>query len=91
MNIKNGEIEPGKEGKIEFEWIGEFQKENLERSMTFVAGGSTETRFTVPIFVEGTDPTPKKVAKRKITPSEKRIESPRTSKKSSVKTERSGD
>ena len=91
MKIKNSEIKPGKQAKIEFEWKGEFQKENLERSLTFIAVGDSETRFTVPFFVAGTNPTPPKAAPKKtITPSEKTIDSP-ASGQIKIEPKKSGD
>jgi len=52
-------LEPGSSANVKIEWVGEFEKENIERSATFVAGGVTDTRFTIPFVVVGTDPTPK--------------------------------
>jgi len=59
--ISQDEISPGSSAKIKFKWNGGFQKENFERSMTFIAAGSAETRFTIPFVVAGTNPTPKPV------------------------------
>ncbi len=68
MKFSDKPIKPGKETKIKFNWKGEFEKENFERSVTFVVTGSGSTRFTVPFVVEGTDPTPppKKPVRKKI-------------------------
>lgn len=68
MKFSKKAIKPGKKTKIKFKWKGEFEKENFERSMTFVVTGSGSTRFTVPFVVEGTDPTPppKKPVRKKI-------------------------
>ena len=69
MKLSDKPIKPGKKTKIKFKWEGEFEKENFERSITFVVTGSGSTRFSVPFVVEGTDPTPvKKAAKRKPVP-----------------------
>lgn len=58
VKLTDKPIKPGKDTKIKFKWEGEFEKENLERSVTFVVTGSGSTRFTVPFVVGGTDPTP---------------------------------
>lgn len=66
MKLDDDSLKPGKKTKIKFKWNGEFQKENFERSVTFVVTGSGSTRFSVPFIVKGTDPTPeKKKAPRK--------------------------
>jgi hypothetical protein len=65
MKLDDDSIKPGKKTKIKFNWKGEFQKENFERSVTFVVTGSGSTRFTVPFIVQGTDPTPEKKAPRR--------------------------
>lgn len=65
MKLGKDSLKPGKKTKIKFEWIGEFGKENFERSMTFVVTGSGSTRFSVPFVVKGTDPTPPKKPIRK--------------------------
>ena len=67
MKLSNKTLKPGKKTKIKFEWTAEFEKENFERSITFVVTGSGSTRFTVPFVVQGTDPTPvKKPVKKKL-------------------------
>jgi hypothetical protein len=58
VKLTDKPIKPGKDTKIKFKWEGEFEKENLERSVTFVVTGSGSTRFTVPFVVGGTDPAP---------------------------------
>jgi hypothetical protein len=65
MDGKNGSLKPGEELKLKFKWNGGFQKENYERSVTFVAGDKSETRFSIPFVVEGTDPTPEKAPIKK--------------------------
>ena len=66
MKLDDDSLKPGKKTRIKFKWNGEFQKENFERSVTFVVTGSGSTRFSVPFIVKGTDPTPvKKKAPRK--------------------------
>ncbi len=65
FKIKGNKVKPGKKSEIRFEWKGEFEKENIERSMTFLAYGDgvDSTRFTLPVLVKGTNPTPPRVAK----------------------------
>lgn len=65
FKIKGKKVKPGKKSEIRFEWKGEFEKENIEQSMTFLAYGDgvDSTRFTLPVLVKGTDPTPPRVAK----------------------------
>lgn len=67
MKLDDDSLKPGKKTRIKFEWNGEFQKENFERSVTFVVTGSESSRFSVPFIVKGTDPTPakKKVPRKK--------------------------
>lgn len=65
MKIDKDSLKPGEKAAIEFKWNGEFQKENLEYSMTFDVIGSGASRFSVPLIVKGTDPTPVKKPIRK--------------------------
>ncbi len=91
MKIKNDLIKPGNEGKIEFIWTDGFQKEHFERSITFVASGDSETRFTIPFVVEGTNPTPKK-SKAKTKPSAKNTsKSPAVKKSDATHDHKSGN
>ncbi len=90
VDINDHDIKPGKEGKIKFKWTGDFPKEHLERSVTFSAMSGSEVRFTVPFKVEGTDPTPPRVSKNKISPTQNKKSSPSDLDKESAGTEDSG-
>ncbi len=65
VKLDKDSLEPGKKTKIKFEWTGEFEKENFERSSTFHVTGSKSARFSVPFIVKGTDPTPPRTPQRK--------------------------
>lgn len=67
VDIKNEDPKPGQETKLRFKWDTDFQKENLQRSVSFaVTGdGGEMARFSVPIMVQGTNPTPPKVATKR--------------------------
>ena len=76
IKVKNDDPKPGQKSELRFEWKDEFEKENSERSITFLVYGSGKdtTRFSVPILLQGTDPTPPKVRqppKRKTSKSAK--------------------
>jgi hypothetical protein len=80
IDIKNDDPKPGQDSQLKFEWAEEFGKENMERSVTFHVSGSELGiyRFSVPLTIQGTDPTPPKAKTR-----------PRTKKQSSAKPKRS--
>jgi hypothetical protein len=80
VNVKNDDPKPGQKTELKFEWTEEFDKENMERSVTFHVSGSElgTYRFSVPLTIQGTDPTPPKAKAR-----------PRTKKQSSAKPRRS--
>ncbi len=65
VKLERDSLRPGKKTKIKFEWTGEFEKENFERSSTFHITGSKSARFSVPFIVKGTDPAPPKKPQRK--------------------------
>jgi hypothetical protein len=81
IDVKNDDPKPGQKSKLKFEWENEFEKENTERSLTFMVYGSGKdtTRFSVPVFLQGTDPTPPRVTRtqRKSTGTSKNVK-PRT-------------
>lgn len=60
ITVGDNQIKPGKSTNIEFKWNGEIQKENFARSITFVASTGPDTRFSIPMVVAGTNPTPEK-------------------------------
>jgi hypothetical protein len=71
LKIDNDDPKPGQTSELQFEWKDDFQKENIERSITFTAvgEGSNNMRFSIPVFVQGTDPTkPAQTAKTKRKP-----------------------
>jgi len=65
VKVKNDDPKPGQKSELRFEWKNEFEKENAEKSITFLVYGSGKdtTRFSVPILLQGTDPAPIKVRK----------------------------
>lgn len=81
IDVKNDDPKPGQKSELRFEWKSEFEKENSERSLTFVVYGSGKdtTRFSVPILLQGTDPTPPKVTRtQRRQAGESAIKKPRT-------------
>ncbi len=66
MDIKKDKIDPWKTSKIKFEWKGEFQKENMARSLTFSMSGQDTTFFSIPIVIQGTNPTPEPAKKEPV-------------------------
>jgi hypothetical protein len=58
IKIKDSEIKPGQKGQIQFEWKGDFLKEDLKHVVTFETSDTTFKRFSVPYVVKGTDPAP---------------------------------
>jgi len=66
INIKNDDPKPGQKSELKLEWAKDFEKENLERSVTFLVRGSEQQlyKFSLPIVIQGTDPTPPKVSTR---------------------------
>jgi hypothetical protein len=69
MKMDDMRIKAGEDKKIEFSWTGEFERENIERSITFDISASSTERVTIPFVVEGTNPAPvKSAARRKATP-----------------------
>ncbi len=69
--VKMGDmkIDSGEDKEVEFSWKGEFEKENIEQSITFDVSASQTERVTIPFVVQGTDPTPaKQAAKKGVTP-----------------------
>ena len=60
VDIKNDDPKPGQETELRFEWKNDFEKENVERSITFLAHGekADSVRFTIPYVLQGTDPAP---------------------------------
>ncbi len=60
LDIKNDDPKPGQKSELRFEWRNDFEKENVERSVTFLMHdkGADSTRFSVPIVLQGTDPAP---------------------------------
>jgi hypothetical protein len=60
LKIKNDDPKPGQKAELRFEWKSEFEKENVERSITFLAYGDgvDSSRFSIPVVLTGTDPTP---------------------------------
>jgi hypothetical protein len=65
LDIKNDDPKPGQKSELRFEWAADFQKENLERSVTFLVtgDGGEIARFSVPVIIQGTDPAPKVTSK----------------------------
>jgi len=66
IEVKNDDPKPGQNSELKFEWDEDFAKENMERSVTFHISGSESGiyRFSVPLTIQGTDPTPPKTAAR---------------------------
>lgn len=62
LKMNDMQLKAGEDKEIEFSWTGEFEKENIERSITFDVSASNTERVTIPFVVEGTDPTPAKAA-----------------------------
>lgn len=60
LDIKNDDPKPGQKSELRFEWKDDFEKENVERSVTFLMHdkGADSTKFSIPIVLQGTDPAP---------------------------------
>ena len=58
MRLANNDIEPGRSSEIEFEWLGEFGRNDSALSITFQMTNSDEvkSRFTIPLVAKGTNP-----------------------------------
>ena len=63
IDINKDKIKAGKKGKIKFKWKNPVEKENIEKSITFAINDTT--RISIPVFISGTDPTPKAVKGKK--------------------------
>ncbi|UCC80952.1 MAG: hypothetical protein JSW64_06230 [Candidatus Zixiibacteriota bacterium] len=77
LKVKNDDPKPGQKSELRFEWKDDFEKENVERSVTFLVygEGADSTRFSVPIVLQGTDPAPPpKVTRPKRTTTGKSID-----------------
>lgn len=86
VNIKNDDPKPGQKSELKLEWVKDFEKENLERSVTFqVRGSELEMyKFSLPIVIQGTDPTPPKVSTRSRTKNRSAATTRRPAPKSAV-------
>ena len=60
LKMDDMQLKAGEDKEIQFSWTGEFEKENIERSITFDVSALGSERVTIPFVVEGTDPTPAK-------------------------------
>ena len=70
LGIENTSLEPGEKGTLRLKWDGDFQKENQEKTASFVISynNGKEIKISVPVTIQGTDPTPPKTAGRKTKP-----------------------
>lgn len=86
IDVKNDDPKPGQSSELKFEWKGEFEKENMERSVTFHVSGSEQGtyRFSVPFTIQGTDPTPPRTTARTKARSQNQVR-PKRPVQSSVK------
>lgn len=67
LKIKDDNIKPGKTGKLEFEWKGDYPKADLAHSVTFATGLDSMPRFTLGYVIKGTEPPPRPIPPQTIT------------------------
>jgi len=93
VNIKNDDPKPGQKSELKLEWAKDFEKENLERSITFQVRGSELGiyKFSLPIVIQGTDPTPPKVSTKARTKNRSAATTKRPTPKSAVSPVRTKD
>ena len=66
LKIKDDQIKPGKTGKIEFEWKGDYPKSDLASTITFETALDSMPRFTVPYVIKGTEPPPRPIPPKPV-------------------------
>jgi hypothetical protein len=67
LKIKDDNIKPGKTGRVEFEWKGDYPKADLAHSVTFQTGLDSMPRFTLGYVIKGTEPPPRPIPPKDIT------------------------
>ena len=67
LKIKDDNIKPGKTGKLEFEWKGDYPKADLSHSVTFATSLDSMPRFTLAYVIKGTEPPPRPIPPKNIT------------------------
>lgn len=87
VDVKNDDPKPGQQSELKFEWADEFGKENMESSITFNVSGAEKGsyRFSVPVTLQGTDPTPPKTVSKPPTTGRKNPANTRETVKRQVK------
>jgi len=93
INIKNDDPKPGQKSELKLEWAKDFEKENLERSVTFLVRGSEQQmyKFSLPIVIQGTDPTPPKVSNTAKTKNRSAASTKTPPRRPAVKPAKTGD